>query len=202
MRRGLRLGAVLTVVLVALTGFKGRGHSHGHGGGGGGGCSSSASHHSSSSSSSGSSSGSGSGSSSGGYSDSDDYSAGTGSSSGGSRYRTPYRDYDDDDYGDSASSSGSSVSSSSSDEPKATVVTCAGKDKSGYPAAIVKVRNRSGSSDTYIVDMEFKDKNGTTVTSGSANVRVPARQTKSVRVPLDDPSPSGTVVTCEVVSVF
>ncbi|MET8011137.1 hypothetical protein ABZU86_00970 [Streptomyces sp. NPDC005271] len=193
MRRGLRLGAVLTVVLVALTGFKGRGHSHGHGGGGGG-CSSSASHHSGS----GYGSSSGSGSGSGGYSDSDDYSSSTGSSSGGSRYR----DYNDDDYGDSASSSGSSGGSASSDEPEATVVTCADKDKGENPAATVKVRNRSGSADTYMVDMEFRDKNGAVVTSGSANVPVPARETRTVRVPLDDPSPSGTVVTCEVVSVF
>ncbi|WP_262700396.1 MULTISPECIES: hypothetical protein [Streptomyces] len=197
MRRGLRLAAVLTVVLVALTGFKGRGHGHG---GGGGGCSSSSSHHSSGS---GSDSGSGSGSGSGGYSDSDDESSTTGAGSGGSRYR----DYDDDDYGDSASS-GSPGGSASSNEPRATVVSCAekGKDaekgKSGGPEATVKVRNRSGTTDTYLVDMNFKDRDGTTLTSGRADVRVPAGKTRTVRVPLDDPSVVGTVVRCEVVSVL
>ncbi|GAA1104680.1 hypothetical protein [Streptomyces javensis] len=193
MRRGLRLAAVLTVVLVALTGFKGRGHGHG---GGGGGCSSSSSHHSSGS---GSDSGSGSSSGSGGYSDSDDESSTTGAGSGGSRYR----DYDDDDYGDSASS-GSSGGSASSYEPQTTVVTCAekGKGKSGRPAATVKVRNRSGATDTYLVDMNFQDRNGLTLTSGRADVRVPAGKSRTVRVPLDDPSVVGTVVRCEVVSVL
>ncbi|MFE2441199.1 hypothetical protein ACH4TQ_25305 [Streptomyces sp. NPDC021218] len=191
MRRGLRLAAVLTVVLVALTGFKGRGHGHG---GGGGGCSSSSSHHS------GSGSGSSSGSGSGGYSDSDDESSTTGSGSGGSRYR----DYDDDDYGDSASS-GSSGGTASSNGPQATVVSCAGKagkDKSGRPAATVKVRNRSGAADTYLVDMSFQDRNGSTLTSGRADVRVPAGKSRTVRVPLDDPSVSGTVARCEVVSAL
>ncbi|MEU8870061.1 hypothetical protein AB0D24_02660 [Streptomyces javensis] len=188
MRRGLRLAAVLTVVLVALTGFKGRGHGHG---GGGGGCSSSSSHHSS-----GSGSDSGSSSGSGGYSDSDDESSTTGAGSGGSRYR----DYDDDDYGDSGSSGGSA----SSYEPQTTVVTCAekGKGKSGRPAATVKVRNRSGTTDTYLVDMNFQDRNGLTLTSGRADVRVPAGKSRTVRVPLDDPSVMGTVVRCEVVSVL
>nr|WP_307819078.1 hypothetical protein [Streptomyces sabulosicollis] len=182
---------MLTVVLVALTGFKGRGHGHG---GGGGGCSSSSSHHSS-----------GSGSGSGGYSDSDDQGSTTGSGSGGSRYR----DYDDDDYGDSASS-GSSGGSASPYGPRATVVSCAGKDKrgvkgtdgNGRPAATVKVRNRSGTAETYLVDMNFQDRDGLTLTSGRADVRVPAGKSRTVRVPLDDPSVSGTVVRCEVVSVL
>ncbi|MBD3011195.1 hypothetical protein [Streptomyces sp. 5-10] len=195
MRRGLRLAALLTVVLVALTGFKGRGHGHG---GGGGGCSNSSSHHSSGS-------GSDSGSGSGGYSDSDDESSTTGSGSGGSRYR----DDDDDDYGDSASS-GSSGGTASSYEPRATVVTCAekgksgvkGKDASGRPAATVKVRNRSGTAETYLVDMNFQDRDGMTLTSGRADVRVPAGKSRTVRVPLDDPSVAGTVVRCEVVSVL
>ncbi|WJD97800.1 hypothetical protein [Streptomyces antimycoticus] len=178
MRRGLRLAAVLTVVLVALTGFKGRGHGHG---GGGGGCSSSSSHHSGS--------GSGSSSGSGGYSDSDDESSTTGAGSGGSRYR----DYD----GDSASSG-----TTSPNAPQATVVSCAGKDKSGHSAATVKVRNRSGAADTYLVDMSFQDRDGSTLTTGRADVRVPAGKSRTVRVPLDDPSVSGTVVRCEVVSVL
>ncbi|MFI8984556.1 hypothetical protein ACIG63_05595 [Streptomyces antimycoticus] len=180
MRRGLRLAAVLTVVLVALTGFKGRGHGHG---GGGGGCSSSSSHHSGS--------GSGSSSGSGGYSDSDDESSTTGAGSGGSRYR----DYDDD--GDSASSG-----TTSPNAPQVTVVSCAGKDKSGHSAATVKVRNRSGAADTYLVDMSFQDRDGSTLTTGRADVRVPAGKSRTVRVPLDDPSVSGTVVRCEVVSVL
>ncbi|MER6139068.1 hypothetical protein ABT174_03265 [Streptomyces sparsogenes] len=188
MRRGLRLTAVVAVVLVALTGFKSRGGRHGSGGGGGCSNSSSSSHHSSS------------GSGSGGYSDSDDYNSSTGSSgadSGGYRYNDRY------DSNDSSSSSGSSSGSAKTDRPvsTATVVRCAGKDKSGHPAATVKVRNETGTSRTFVVEMEFRDKQGSKVTSGSAYARVPAEKTKSVKVLLDDPGVVGTVVTCEVVSV-
>lgn len=181
MRRGLRLTAVLVVVLVALTGFKGKSRgSRGHGGGGGG-CSSSSSHQS------------GSGSNSGGYSDSDsdsDY----GSGSGGTRYR------DNNRYGSSPSTGG--TASASPQEPETTVVTCAGRDKGGDPAATVKVRNRSGSSELYIVDMTFLDKSGVVVTRGSENVRVPAGRTETVRVPLDDPLEARNVARCEVESVY
>lgn len=187
MRRGLRLTAVLAVVLVALTGFKSRGH--GHGSGGGGGCSSSNSSHSSSSS------GSGSGSGSGGYSDSDDSSSTSGT--GGYRYDDRY------DSNDSSSSSGSSSGSSSKPgelAPAVAVVKCAGKDKNGEPAATVKVTNQTDRSQTYTVTMDFRDKDSK-VTSGSAYARFAAKQTKTVKVPLDDPGVVGTVVTCEVVSV-
>ncbi|MGW3566034.1 hypothetical protein ACWDSL_19530 [Streptomyces sp. NPDC000941] len=193
MRRGLRLTAVLAVVLVALTGFKSRGHGR-HGSGGGGGCSSSNSSHSSSSS----------GSGSGGYSDSgsssDDYDSDSGSSgsgSGGYRYHDRYND------NDSSSSSGSSSGSSSKPgelAPAVAVVKCAGKDKNGEPAATVKVTNQTDRSQTYIVTMDFRDKDSK-VTSGSAHARFAAKQTKTVKVPLDDPGVAGTVVTCEVVSV-
>ncbi|MEU5639571.1 hypothetical protein [Streptomyces milbemycinicus] len=198
MRRGLRLTAVLAVVLVALTGFKSRGHGR-HGSGGGGGCSSSNSHDSSSSS--------GSGSGSGGYSDStsDDYgsddgssgSSSSGSGSGGYRYHDRYDD------NDSSSSSGSSSGSSAKPgelAPAFAVVKCAGKDKNGEPAATVKVTNQTDRSQTYIVTMDFRDKDSK-VTSGSASARFAAKQTKTVKVPLDDPGVVGTVVTCEVVSV-
>ncbi|MDX3226369.1 hypothetical protein [Streptomyces sp. ME19-01-6] len=184
MRRGLRLTAVLAVVLVALTGFKSRGHGR-HGSGGGGGCSNSS--HSSSSS--------GSGSSSGGYSDSDDSSSTSGT--GGYRYNDRY------DSNDSSSSSGSSSGSSSKrvgPAPTVALVKCAGKDKKGEPAAIVKVGNRTDKPQTYVVTMDFRDKDSK-VTSGSAYVRFAAKQTKTVKVPLDDPGVVGTVVTCEVVSV-
>ncbi|KAK1179896.1 hypothetical protein B7755_018170 [Streptomyces sp. NBS 14/10] len=185
MRRGLRLTAVLAVVLVALTGFKSRGHGR-HGSGGGGGCSSSNSSHSSSSS--------------GGYSGSDDYDSDSGSSgsgSGGYRYHDRYDD------NDSSSSSGSSSGSSSKPgelAPAVAVVKCAGKDKNGEPAATVKVTNQTDRSQTYIVTMDFRDKDSK-VTSGSAHARFAAKQTKTVKVPLDDPGVVGTVVTCEVVSV-
>jgi hypothetical protein len=178
-RRGLRFTAVLMVVLVALTGFKSKSRgSRGHSSGGG--CSSSSSHQS------------GSGSSSGGYSDSGDSDSGTGS--GGYRYR------DNNRYGSTPSAGGSA--SASPQEPEATVVTCAGRDKNGDPAATVKVRNRSGSSELYIVDMNFLGKSGEDVTRGSAHVRVPAGRTKSVRVPLDDPLEARNVARCEVESVY
>ncbi|WP_206282416.1 hypothetical protein [Streptomyces rhizosphaericus] len=112
-----------------------------------------------------------------------------------------------------SASSGSSGGTASSSEPQATVVSCAdkgkdaekgkvGKDKSGRPAATVKVRNRSGAADTYLVDMNFQGRDGLMLTSGRADVRVPARKSRTVRVPLDDPSVVGTVVRCEVVSVL
>ena len=181
MRRGLRFTAVLMVVLVALTGFKSK--SRGSRGHGGGGCSSSSSHQSGS--------GSGSGYSSGGYSDSDDSDSGTGS--GGTRYR------DNNRYGSTPSTGG--TASASPTEPETTVVTCAGRGKDGDPAATVKVRNRSGSSERYIVDMTFLDKRGGEVTRGSGSVRVPAGRTATVRVPLDDPLEARNVVRCEVESV-
>jgi hypothetical protein len=189
MRRGLRLTAVLMVVLVALTGFKGKSRgSRGHGGGGGGGCSSSSSHQS----------GSGSGSNSGGSSDSgygsgsSDSDSGTGS--GGTRYR------DNNRYGSTPSSGG--TASASPKEPETTVVICAGRGKDGDPAATVKVRNRSGSAELYIVDMTFLGKSGGEVTRGSGTVRVPAGRTKTVRVPLDDPLEARNVARCEVESVY
>ncbi|MGW4074507.1 hypothetical protein ACWELB_13440 [Streptomyces asiaticus] len=106
-----------------------------------------------------------------------------------------------------SASSGSSGGTASSYEPQARVVSCAekgkvAKDKSGRPAATVKVRNRSGAADTYLVDMNFQDRDGLTLTSGRADVRVPAGKSRTVRVPLDDPSVVGTVVRCEVVSVL
>ncbi|MER7793894.1 hypothetical protein [Streptomyces sp. NPDC097640] len=188
MRRGLRLTAVIAVVLVSLTGFKSRGHGR-HGSGGGGGCSNSSSSHSSSNSDSSSSSGS----SSGGYSDSSD----SGSGSGGYRYHDRYDD------NDSSSSSGSSSGSTTKPgelAPRVALVKCAGEDKNGEPAAIVKVTNQTDRSQTYIVTMDFRDKDSK-VTSGSAHARFAAKQTKTVKVPLDDPGVAGTVVTCEVVSV-
>ncbi|WP_234365431.1 hypothetical protein [Streptomyces sp. RTd22] len=179
MRRGLRFTAVLLVVLVALTGFKSKSRgSRGHSSGGG--CSSSSSHQS----------GSGSGSTSGGYSDSDDSYSG----SGGSRYR------DNNRYG--STPTGGGTASASPKEPETTVVTCAGRDKGGDPAATVKVRNRTGSSELYVVQMTFLGKSGGEVTRGSGNVRVPAGQTKTVRVPLDDPLEARNVARCEVESVF
>ncbi|WP_246097702.1 hypothetical protein [Streptomyces botrytidirepellens] len=173
MRRGLRFTAVLMVVLVALTGFKSKSRgSRGHSSGGG--CSSSSSHQS----------GYGSGS------DSDDSYSG----SGGSRYR------DNNRYGSTPSAGG--TASASPKEPETTVVTCAGRDKDGDPAATVKVRNRSGSSELYIVEMTFLDKSGGEVTRGSGNVRVPAGRTETVRVPLDDPLEARNVARCEVESVI
>lgn len=197
MRRGLRLTAVIAVVLVSLTGFKSRGHGR-HGSGGGGGCSNSSSSHSSSNSDS----GSGSGSSSGGYSGSDDYGSSSGSSDSGSG-SGGYRYHDRYDDNDSSSSSGSSSGSSTKPgelAPRVALVKCAGKDKNGEPAAIVKVTNQTDRSQTYIVTMDFRDKDSK-VTSGSAHARFAAKQTKTVKVPLDDPGVAGTVVTCEVVSV-
>ncbi|MFJ3672148.1 hypothetical protein ACIPSE_37400 [Streptomyces sp. NPDC090106] len=77
----LRLTAVSVLVVLALTGFKGRGHGSSHGDGGG--CSSSSQNHDSSSSTTGG------GSTYHDYDDDDDDYAGSSSSSGGSSSSSP-----------------------------------------------------------------------------------------------------------------
>ncbi|MFI0778007.1 hypothetical protein [Streptomyces sp. NPDC021212] len=99
----------------------------------------------------------------------------------------------------SGSGSGSGSTGASSKEPKATVVSCAGR---GNPAAKVKVRNRVGSSAEYVVHMNFEDKTGRAVTVGSAKVHVSGWETATVQVPMDEPGSAADVARCEVVSVL
>ncbi|BAC71524.1 hypothetical protein AQJ43_05120 [Streptomyces avermitilis] len=186
--RTLKFAAVLTMVVLALTGFsRGRGHG-GHGGhSGGGGCSSSSQNHDSSSSST-----------SGGGS----YSSGSTTSGAGSddSYDDSYGDSDDDSYSSGSSSSGSSGGStynrrpthrsnptSSSgdgdDEPlkdgTARVVSCATKKA---PYATVEVKNPNARKGTFWITVTFKDKDGLEIVDHYADVRVPAKGKATVDV--------------------
>ena len=163
-----------------------------HSGGGGGGCSSknSSSHSGSSdydsSSSSGSygSSSSSSSSSSSGYGD-----------SGGHRTGTRYNSTTS-----SSSNSGSSSNGSGSSRRNGSgnVIKCA---DSTAPSATVRVRNAASRQATYTVSVKFVDDLGTTVDTGSAVVTLGANGTKSVKVPMSNPSEVGDVDRCEVLSV-
>lgn len=177
--RSLRFTAVLALVVLALTGFStGRHHSRGSGGGGGG-CSSSHQDHDGSSSTSG---GSSSGSSSGSYGSSGgssyDSSSGStygsdddGSGTGGGSYRRTHRP--------TATPSGSGDGGATRDGT-AKLISCA---TAGRPYATVEVSNPNDRRATFTVDVMFLPETPPAIDSGRADVSVPARGTKTVRVP-------------------
>ncbi|GAA2637749.1 hypothetical protein [Streptomyces axinellae] len=203
----IKLLVAVTVVLLTLSGFSpnrssgGRGGSSSsggkvHSGGGGGGCSSksSSSHSGSSDYDSSSSSGS---SSSGGYdssSSSSSSSSGGYGGSGGHRAGTRYNSTT----GSTNSGSSSNGSGSSRRDGSGSVVKCA---DSAAPSATVRVRNAASRQATYTVSVKFVDDLGTTVDTGSAVVTLAANGTKSVKVPMSNPSEVGDVNRCEVLSV-
>ncbi|MGW7044942.1 hypothetical protein ACWGDT_19945 [Streptomyces avermitilis] len=185
--RTLKFAAVLTMVVLALTGFSRGRHGGSHGGhGSGGGCSSSSQNHDSSSSST-----------SGGGS----YSSGSTTSGSGSddSYDDSYGDSDDDAYSSSSSSSSSSggstynrrpthrstptSSSGGDDEPlkdgTARVVSCATKKA---PYATVEVKNPNARKGTFWITVTFKDKDGLEIVDHYADVRVPAKGKATVDV--------------------
>ncbi|WP_394433156.1 hypothetical protein [Streptomyces sp. SGAir0957] len=177
----MKLTAVATLVVLALTGFStGRGHggSHGHSGGGGGGCSSSSQNHDSSSSSS--SSGGSSGSSGSTYDDDDysygDDSSGSSSASGGSGYtrRPGYR---------STPSSSASGGDDSLEEGTTRLVRCA---TARQPYATVEVTNPNSRTHTFEVFVIFRDAQDTQVDAGRAKVKVRGDGKATVKVPFDD----------------
>ncbi|MFI0241490.1 hypothetical protein [Streptomyces sp. NPDC016845] len=180
MKRGMKLTAVATMVVLALTGFStGRGHggSHSGGSGGGGGCSSSSQDHDSSS---GSSSSSGSGGSS-GYDDDDDDdssygddSSGSTSSSGGSGYtrRPGYR----------STPSSSAAGDGDPRYAKARLVRCATPQK---PYATVEVINENSRTATYTVHVTFRDEQGFEVDDAMARVKVGGDDKATVKVLVD-----------------
>ncbi|MFJ9962781.1 hypothetical protein [Streptomyces avermitilis] len=182
--RTLKFTAVLTMVVLALTGFS-RGHGHGgsHGGhSSGGGCSSSSQNHDSSSSST-----------SGGGS----YSSGSTTSGSGSddSYGDSYGDSYDDSYSSSGSSGGSTYnrrpthrsnptsSSGGDDEPlkdgTARVVSCATKKA---PYATVEVKNPNARKGSFWITVTFKDKDDLKVVDHYADVTVPAKGKATVDV--------------------
>jgi hypothetical protein len=152
----LRLTAVSVLVVLALTGFKGRGHGSGHGGDGGGGCSSSSQNHDSSST----------------------------TSSGGGYGSGTHHDYDDDDHGDDTSGGSSGGSSPSGHQDgTARLVRCATVKA---PYATIEVTNPNATESRFDVHITFEDADDMTVNGTIEKVTVPAQGTKAVRVPVDN----------------
>ncbi|MFF8861491.1 hypothetical protein ACF08B_05505 [Streptomyces sp. NPDC015139] len=179
--RALRYTAVLTLVVLSLSGFS-RGH-HGRHGGGGGGCSSSHQDHDSSSSST---------SGGGTYDDdSDDGSYGSGGttagssatggsgttgSTGGRNYgrRPTHR----------ATATSSATSGRALKDGTAKLVACATAKK---PYATVEISNPNGREAEFQAHVLFYDDQGTQILNNSSyTVEVPARGTATTRVPVGD----------------
>ncbi|MGW2740896.1 hypothetical protein [Streptomyces sp. NPDC001450] len=163
--RTLKFTAVLTFVVLSLTGFStGRHHSRHSGGGGGGGCSSSHQDHDSSSSST-----------SGGGSDDDSYgSSGTstsGSTSGGYYTRRPTH---------RATSTPSGGSGKRLEDGTAKLISCATEKK---PYATVEITNPNNREAEFQARVTFYDDEGTEVLdNASYTVTVPAKGRATTQV--------------------
>ncbi|MFF7976808.1 hypothetical protein [Streptomyces sp. NPDC007905] len=167
--RALKFTAVLSFVVLSLTGFStGRHHSR-HGGAGGGGCSSSHQDHDSSSSST---------SGGGSYDDSDEASYGSsgtsGSTGGGYHYtrRPTHR----------ATSTPSGGGSKPLRDGTAKLISCATEKK---PYATVEVTNPNDRKGTFSVDVSFRDGSDAEADYGYTYVTVPAKGRATVRVKPD-----------------
>ncbi|POX65488.1 hypothetical protein C3492_01275 [Streptomyces sp. Ru62] len=170
--RVLRFTAVLTLVVLSLTGFSsGRHHgSRGHGGGGGG-CSSSHQDHDGSSSTSGGSS----------YRDDDGY-GGT----GGGSYRRTHRP---------TSTPSGNGSSTPLKDGTARLVACA---STGKPYATVEVTNPNRRKATFTVEVLFLPESPPAIDSARTEVSVPARGTRTVRLPFGQNAHLDLLDHCEV----
>ncbi|WP_028960679.1 hypothetical protein [Streptomyces sp. UNC401CLCol] len=164
----LKLTAVSALVVLTLTGFS---TGRGHGGSSG--------HHD--------------GDSGGGCSSS---SQNHDSSSGGS-----HRDYDDDDYDDydddygSSGGPGGSEASMSPDAATVTLVECASEQT---PYATVEVTNDDTVDGTFSVTVVFNDAAGEELTRGTEEVLVPAGETTTAEVPVDDETSLPQIDECEL----
>ncbi|MFI1387597.1 hypothetical protein [Streptomyces griseoaurantiacus] len=180
----LRLTAVSTLVVLALTGFSSRhgGHGHGHSGGSGGGCSSSSQDHDSSSSSS-----------SGGVSkddydsgDDDSYGSGSyGGGSGGYRYRDRYHDDDDDNRGGGKAKS--------LDDATVELLDCANGSR---PYTKVLVTNPNGRKATFTVTVVLRADRDRTLDTVRTKVEVPADGAVTAKVRPIDRSLAAEVEEC------
>ncbi|MFF0107794.1 hypothetical protein [Streptomyces hirsutus] len=159
----LKLTAVATLVVLALTGFStGRGHGGGSGGGDGGGCSSSSQNQGSSS-----------------------------TSGGGSHRDYDDDDYDDDEYGDyddagGGNTRGSGGSASASLQDATTELLSCASDKTRY--ATVRVTNPNAVDGVFLVTLAFEDSTGHTLSTRSQRVAVTADGTATTRVQVDGTS--------------
>ncbi|QTD99170.1 hypothetical protein S1361_17605 [Streptomyces cyanogenus] len=177
--RALRFTAVLTLVVLGLTGFSGRHHGSRGSGGGGGGCSSSHQDHDSSSSST---SGGGSYDSSGGSSYGSSYGS-SGGSSGGSSYRSSgggsYRRAHRPTSTPTGSGKGKALQ-----EGTVKLIGCA-TDKRPY--ATVEIANPNNSEAEFQARVTFYDDEGTQILDNSSyTVTVPAKGRATTRVPVGD----------------
>ncbi|WP_328922054.1 hypothetical protein [Streptomyces griseoaurantiacus] len=184
----LRLTAVSTLVVLALTGFSSRhgGHGHGHSGGSGGGCSSSSQDHDSSSSSSSSSSG---GVSKDDYDSGDDDSYGSGSYGGGSggyRYRDRYHDDDDDNRGGGGKAK-------SLDDATVELLDCANGSR---PYTKVLVTNPNARKATFTVTVVLRADRDRTLDTVRTKVEVPADGAVTAKVRPTDRSLAAEVEEC------
>ncbi|MFJ3947126.1 hypothetical protein [Streptomyces griseoaurantiacus] len=180
----LRLTAVSTLVVLALTGFSSRhgGHGHGHSGGSGGGCSSSSQDHDSSSSSS-----------SGGVSkddydsgDDDSYGSGSyGGGSGGYRYRDRYHDDDDDNRGGGKAKS--------LDDATVELLDCANGSR---PYTKVLVTNPNARKATFTVTVVLRADRDRTLDTVRTKVEVPANGAVTAKVRPTDRSLAAEVEEC------
>ncbi|MFF7150415.1 hypothetical protein ACFZAO_20390 [Streptomyces griseoaurantiacus] len=185
----LRLTAVSTLVVLALTGFSSRhgGHGHGHSGGSGGGCSSSSQDHDSSSSSS-----------SGGVSkddydsgDDDSYGSGSygggsyGGGSGGYRYRDRYHDDDDDNRGGGKAKS--------LDDATVELLDCANGSR---PYTKVLVTNPNARKATFTVTVVLRADRDRTLDTVRTKVEVPADGAVTAKVRPSDRSLAAEVEEC------
>ncbi|MFE6721177.1 hypothetical protein ACFVDU_26760 [Streptomyces albidoflavus] len=176
MGRHLRFGAVLIVVVLALTGFS-TGSSSGKSG-------------SKSKSRSSSSSGGGCSSS---KKDND--------TSRGSGYRGGYRDTHQDDT--SSSSSGGSSSSTTTDQVTVTVVDCAGpgrtkRAKADTTAALRVTSNATVDDLSVSLALHFENAAGSTLDSPTTNLRLSPGETRTVTVRMTNPRKAAQVRDCEV----
>ncbi|MFI1765375.1 hypothetical protein ACH41H_25415 [Streptomyces sp. NPDC020800] len=176
--RTLRFTAVLTFVVLSLTGFSSGRHHSRHGHGGGGGCSSSHQDHDTSSSSSTSTSGGGSygGSDDDGYASSGTSgsygSSGTSGSTGGSYHRRPTH----------RPTSTPTGSSTPLRDGTARLISCATGRR---PYATVEVTNPNSRTAGFQVRVTFYDAEGTELLdNASPVVSVPAQGTATTRVTL------------------
>ncbi|KOX03629.1 hypothetical protein [Streptomyces sp. NRRL B-3648] len=191
--RALRFTAVLTLVVLSLTGFSSGRHHGSRGSGGGGGCSSSHQDHDGSSSST---SGGGSYGSSGG-------SGGSSYGSGGSSYGS------DDDYGSTGSTGGGSYrrthrptstpsgggSGAPLKEGTARLIACA---TAGKPYATVEVTNPNSRKAAFTVEVLFLPESPPAIDSGRTQVSVAAHGTRTVRVPFTQQAHTDLLDHCEV----
>ncbi|MCX4477596.1 hypothetical protein OOK44_14230 [Streptomyces cellulosae] len=167
----LKLTAVSALVVLTLTGFS---TGRGHGGSSG--------HHD--------------GDSGGGCSNS---SQNHDSSSGGSHRDYDDDDYDDyDDYDDDYGSSGGSGGSETSMSPEAATVTLVECASEQTPYATVEVTNDDTVDGTFSVTVVFKDAAGEELTRGTEEVLVPAGETTTAEVPVDDETSLPQIDECEL----